>query len=55
MDLNDLSFYCVECGAIFEASAVEKRKLSYSGKFKTVFECAKCSGTDFEIYSVRLY
>lgn len=55
MDLNDLKFYCVNCGTIFEYSEIEKKKLPKNVSIKAVLECNDCSGTKFEVYTTRLY
>jgi len=55
MKLNELSFYCVNCGCIFDKATIEKRKLEPNVQFKTVFECPTCLENDFQIYSNTTY
>lgn len=55
MDINDLTFYCIDCGAVFQAHEIEKKKIISGSQFKAILECGKCSGTNFEIYTRRLY
>ena len=55
MDLNDLAFYCVDCGVISDNSEIEKQKIPNGIAYKTTFICPNCGETTFSIYSKRSY
>lgn len=55
MDLIDLGFYCNDCGKVLKSHELEKTKIKHSIGYNYFFQCPDCSGTNFQIYSVRGY
>jgi len=53
MRIDELSFYCVNCGKTYKAENIELSKLEVGGNLKTIFECPDCCENDFQIYSNR--
>jgi len=55
VNVNDLVFYCVDCGQLFDHTEIEKKKLENPINYVAVLECGACSGTQFEIYTKKCY
>jgi Zn finger protein HypA/HybF involved in hydrogenase expression len=55
MEVKDLTFLCADCGAYLEAPDIEKVKSEPEILAPFILQCPECSGTKFEVYTVRKY
>ena len=53
--LEDLGFYCIDCGEEQNFNQIESEPNENAGIYKKVFICRSCGCYNFEIYSTTKY